>query len=103
MASQIINLTIVYSIVHSGADQNKHQSFASLAFVRGIHRWPVNTPHKWPVMRKMFPFDNVIMKYVECISMPVRFIGIIKWLIHQFVVVRIYTDYKKIPTVNPLI
>ena len=31
------------------------------AFVRGIHRWPVNSPHKWPVTRKMFPFDDVIM------------------------------------------
>ena len=27
----------------------------------GIHRWPVNSPHKWPVTRKMFPFDDVIM------------------------------------------
>ena len=39
----------------------KYQSSASLAFVRGIHRWPVNSPHKWPVTRKMFPFDDVIM------------------------------------------
>ena len=43
------------------ADQRKHQSSASLAFVRGIHRWPVNSPHKWPVTRKMFPFDDVVM------------------------------------------
>ena len=43
----------------SGADQRKHQSSASLAFVRGIHRWPVNSPHKWPVTRKMFPSDDV--------------------------------------------
>ena len=61
MASQITSLTIVYSTVYSGADQRKHQSSASLAFVRGIHRWLVNSPHKWPVTRKMFPFDNVIM------------------------------------------
>ena len=47
--------------VYSGADQRKHQSSTSLAFVRGIHRWPVNSPHKWPVARKMFPFDDVIM------------------------------------------
>ena len=46
MASQINSLGIVYSIVHSGADQRKHPSSASLAFVRGIHRWPVNSPHK---------------------------------------------------------
>ena len=61
MASQITNLTIVYSTVHSGADQRKHQSSASLAFVRGIHRSPVNCPHKWPVARKIFSFDDVIM------------------------------------------
>ena len=52
MASQITSLTIVYSIVYSGADQRKHQSSASLAFVRGIHRWPVNSQHKGPVTRK---------------------------------------------------
>ena len=63
MASQITSLAIVYSTVYSGADQKKHQSPASLAFVRGIHRWPVNSPHTWPVTRKMFPFDAVIIHY----------------------------------------
>ena len=53
MASQITSLTIVYSAVYSGADQRKHQSSTSLAYVRGIH--------KWPVTRKMFPFDDVTM------------------------------------------
>ena len=62
MASQITSLTIVYSTVHSGADHRKHQSSASLAFVQGIHRWPVNSLHKGPVTRKMFPFDDVIMQ-----------------------------------------
>ena len=61
IASQITSLTIVYSTVYSGTDQSKHQSSASLAFVWGIHRGPVNSPHKWPVTRKMFPFDDVIM------------------------------------------
>ena len=61
MASQITSLTIVYSTVYSGTDQRKHQSSASLAFVRGIHRWPVNTAHKGSVTRKLFPFDDVIM------------------------------------------
>ena len=61
MASQITNLTIVYSTVYSGADQRKHQSSASLAFVRGIHRWPVNSPHKGPVTRKKFTLDDVIL------------------------------------------
>ena len=61
MAFQITSLTIVYSTVYSGADQRKHQSPASLAFVMGIRRWPANSTHKWPVTRKMFPFDDVIM------------------------------------------
>ena len=51
----------LYSTVYSGIDQRKHQSSASLAFVQVIHRWPVNSPHKWPVTQKMFPFDDVIM------------------------------------------
>ena len=61
IASQITSLTIVYSTVYSGANQRKHQYSASLAFVQGIHRGPVNSPHKWQVTRKMFPFDDVIM------------------------------------------
>ena len=63
MVSQITSHTIVYSIVYSGAYQRKHQSSASLAFVRGIQQWPVNSPHKWPVIRKMFPLDDVIISY----------------------------------------
>ena len=58
--SQITSLTIVYSTVYSDADERKYQSSASLAFVRGIHRWPVISLHKWPVTRKMFPFDDVM-------------------------------------------
>ena len=61
VASQITSLKIVYSTVYSDVDQRKHQSSESLAFVRGIHRGPVNSPHKWPVTRKTFPFDDVIM------------------------------------------
>ena len=53
------------SIVCSGADQRKHQSSAPLALVRGIHLSPVNSPHKGPVTRKMFPFDDVIMKCTQ--------------------------------------
>ena len=63
MASQITSLTIVNSTVYSGADQRKHQSSASLAFVPGIHRGPVNSSHKWLVTRKVFPFDDVITIY----------------------------------------
>ena len=61
MASQITSLMIVYSTIYSGTYQRKHQSSASLAFVRGIHRWPVNSPHKGSVTQKMFSFDDVIM------------------------------------------
>ena len=66
--AQITRLTIVYSIVYSKADKRKHQSSVSLAFVRGIHRWPVNSPRKWPVTREMFPFDDVIM--IQILSVP---------------------------------
>ena len=62
IASQITSLTIVYSIVYSDADQRKHQSSASMALLYGNHRGPVNSPHKWPVKRKVFPFDDVIME-----------------------------------------
>ena len=65
MASQITSLMIVYSTIYSGTDQRKHQSSASLAFVRGIQRWPVNSPHKGPVMQKMFPFDDVIIQSTD--------------------------------------
>ena len=61
MASQITSRTIVHLTVYSGADQRKYQSSTSLAFVWGIHRSPVNSHHKGPVTRKMFPFDVVIM------------------------------------------
>ena len=71
IASQITSLMIVYSTVYSDADQRKHQSSASLGFVRGIHRGPVNSPHKWPVTRKMFPFDDVIM--ISLIKITHRF------------------------------
>ena len=69
---QITSLTIVYSTVYSDADQRKHQSSASLAFARGIHRGPVNSPHKWPVTRKMFPFDDVIMMKNFGMQLPVH-------------------------------
>ena len=66
MASLITSITSVYSTIHSCADKTKRQSSALLAFVRGIHRRPGNSPRKWPVTRKMFPFDDVIM-YTEII------------------------------------
>ena len=61
MASQITGVLIVYSTVCSSIDHRKHQSSASLTFVKGIHRWPVNSLHKGPGTWKMFPFDAVVM------------------------------------------
>ena len=72
MASQITSLTIVYPTVYSGADQRKHQSSASLATVRGIYQWPVNSPHKRPVTREMLSFDDVIMLVQHCDWLIVR-------------------------------
>ena len=78
ITSQITSLTIVFSTVYSDADQRKHQSSASLAFERGIHWGPVNSPHKWPVTRKMFPFYDVIMNVLGSI-----FSVYIWWSTHQ--------------------
>ena len=61
IASQITGVSIVCSPVSSGADLRKLQSSASLAFARGILRWPVTSSYKGPVARKMFPFDDVII------------------------------------------
>ena len=53
MASKITSLTVVCSTVYSDADERKHQSSASLAFVWGNSPGPANSPHKGPVTRKM--------------------------------------------------
>ena len=73
MASKITSLQIFYSTVYSGADERKHQSSTSLAFVKEIHRLPVNSPHKGPVMRKMFPFDDIII----CIQFHASYTSIV--------------------------
>ena len=74
MASRITSLTIIYFTIYSGADQRKHQNSALLAFLRGIHRWPMNSPHKCPETRNMFPFDDVTME----VAMKVTFINFLK-------------------------
>ena len=73
IASEITGVSIVRSTVCSGADKRKHQSSASLAFKRGIRRRPVNSSHKGPVTRKMFPFDDVIITILgfHCSSIDV--------------------------------
>ena len=72
MMSQITSLTIVCSTIYSGGDPRKHKSSASLAFVLGIHRWPVNSPHKGPVTWKMFPFYDIIMVYFHIFQVRAR-------------------------------
>ena len=67
MASQITCVSSVCSTVCWGADQGKHQSPTSLAFVRGINRAMVNSPHNGPVTWKMFPFDDIIMMIIRCV------------------------------------
>ena len=81
MASQNTSLTIVYTTVDSGTDQGKHQSSASLAFVRRIHRWPVNSTHKGPVTRKMFPIKSEVSAFPIVV---ISFWGyVFEWLYHH--------------------
>ena len=61
MAHEITRISTVGSAVCWGAHHRKYQSSPLLAFVRGIHQGSVDFPHKGPVTRKMFPFDDVIM------------------------------------------
>ena len=62
-ASQITRVSMVYSTVCTGEDQRKYQSSTSLVFVRGIHRWPVNSPQQGPVTQKMFPSDDIMIPH----------------------------------------
>ena len=95
VASQITSLTIVYSTVYPDADQRKHQSSASLAFVRRIHRGPVNSPHKRPVTRKMFPFDDVIMETTTLYISHKNSISPFSWIfIYQLTQVPVLTALK---------
>ena len=59
MASLTTGVSIASSAVCSGT--NKKNIKVLRYWPLWIHRWPVNSPYKWPVMRKMFPFDDVIM------------------------------------------
>ena len=65
IAFQITSVLIVCSTVCSGADQRKHQSSASLAFLRGIHQWPVDSPHKRPVTLVHISLrHHVLLQYI---------------------------------------
>ena len=84
MMLRITGASIVCSTVGSGADERKHQSSASLAFVFGIHRWPVNSPHKGPVARKMSLFDDIIMDACFMITFHCFQIAIVTFFIVFF-------------------
>ena len=62
IASQITSFTLVYLIVYSGADKKKTSKLCVTSHCAGKSPGPVNSPHKWPVTRKMFPFDDYIMQ-----------------------------------------
>ena len=66
MASQITSLTVVYSIVYSDADK-KTSKLRVTGLCVGNSPGPVNSPHKGPVTRKVFPFDDVIMLLDICL------------------------------------
>ena len=87
IASQITSLAIVYSFVYSDANQIKHQSSASLAFVWGIHREPVNYLHKWPVTRKMFTFGDVIMKIYYHVLMEFTYC---RWFFTNYFIMQLF-------------
>ena len=92
IASHIISILIVCSTVSPGADQRKHQSSASLSFVRGIHRWPLNSPHKELVTRKMFHLMSSCDFNIHCVAMPIKLHG---WNvnIHIFILTKHVSTY----------
>ena len=96
MASWITCAPIVYPTVCSGADQRKHQSSASLAFVRGIHRWPANSPHKGLVRGKCFHLMTSSW-YVLCERELCHFIAMMAFYMH------FYEDRKGVYTTHMLV
>ena len=95
MASHITNIAVVYSTVYSDVDQRKHHSSTSLALVRGIHRWPVNSTRKWPVTRNMFRVNDVIMSAIFCCVMTLSHYLILRWTViaHQYLRDHISMDF----------
>ena len=93
IASQITSLTIVYSTVGSDTDQRKHQNSASLAFVWGIHQGPVNSPHKWPVTRKIIMTSSWCTNLMKIIMISPR----------QIPCLHVWRKYREIDTGRELI
>ena len=101
MASQITSLTIAYSSIYSGADQGKHQRSASLALVRGIHRWPVNSPHKGPVTQKMLAFHDVIMRWL-CARLRLTSPLLTHWICRCHAISHQYSHNRCLTVVYPV-
>ena len=108
IASQITGVSIVCKTVFfSGADQRKYQWSASLAFLMGIHRWPVNSPHKGPCSNvAMFPFDVVIMRtnrettVVDKMFSPLWNVFIRITLLHEHLYTDCFTNVTTKPTMQ---
>ena len=90
IASHNTDVSTVYLTGCSGADQRKHQSSVSLAFMRGIHRWAVKSPHKGPITRKMFPSDDVIMglRIIKCMQSTTHIC--LDWFLYIFADIRLH-------------
>ena len=105
IASQITSVSIVYLALCSGEDQRKQQSCASLAFVMGNHRWPLNFPHKGPLTRKIFAFDDITIQnkkgvnYWICCSSLMW--GNTKHIVHLAILVVSSTTMKTIVSQLP--
>ena len=102
MVSQIIGVSSVCSSVCSGTNQRKHQSSASLAFVRGIHRWPVVSPHKGAVTRKSFHLMTSSCYYQICWNFQASRSGfiIVQSVSHTLLAKKVVTPPLK--TIKPM-
>ena len=63
VAYQITRISCLLNVC-SGSDQRKTSKLLVTGRLRGIHRWPVNSPHKGPVTPRMFPFDDVTIGWL---------------------------------------
>ena len=60
--------------------RSKKTTFRITSLYEGIHRWPVNSPHKGPVTRLVFPLYDVIMAKVCSLAMHST---VFEWLLED--------------------
>ena len=101
MASQITGFSLLCSNVCSGADQREHANSASLAYVKGNQRWPLDSLHKGPVTEKIFPFHEGIMEKRNTISCsPARAMGrLFKVIWWKLAILKMFNGRKSQTTV----